>query len=588
MARNVGLERSERMSYTLGLATMDNSAAALFQDARLVAAIEEERLSRIKNDGSFPHLAIAEVLDIAGIRLSDVDTIAVYWKPWQLGTRAFGTLRKLATAPMARSSILARLTDMAGGGAERDGPPPGSWRDLFRLRKILTKHHGQTSAQIRFIDHHLTHQLYGEAMRDWDDCLSLSYDGGGEQNSTVLTAVRGDRRQVLSRHRWPNSLGHYYATFTGYLGFKMLEGEYKLMGLAPYGQPRWRDVILDEILQLEPDGRYRLNTSLCDYHAALQGRFHPRLTELFGPPRAPDAPLTEDHIDLATSLQAAFEAAQTHVLSLGQERNPDLRRLVISGGSALNVTANGRLLQAGMFDEIIIPPAPHDAGCAVGAALAVLADVEKPSVRSPYLGRDYPAAEIADAIAEYCATPPPPQPEDRLIETTAQMLSEGKLVAWFQGRAEFGPRALGARSFLADPRRDEIRQKLNDKIKKRELFRPFAPSVTEEAAPDHFALNQPSPYMNIVADVIGTSIPAVTHVDGTARVHTVSREAHSRYHALIARFGELTGVPVLLNTSFNIQEPIVYSPRHALRTFAASGVDALVIGDHVVTRGDLL
>ncbi|SIT08027.1 carbamoyltransferase family protein [Paracoccus saliphilus] len=576
------------MSYTLGLATMDNSAAALFQGNRLVAAIEEERLSRIKNDGSFPHLAISEVLDIAGIRLSNVDTIAVYWKPWQLDTRVSGTLRKLATAPLARAAILARLQDMAGTGPARNDPPPGSWRDLFRLRKILTKHHGPTSAHLHFIDHHHSHQLYGEAMRDWNGCLSLSYDGGGERNSTVLTAVRDGRRQVVTCHRWPNSLGHYYATFTGYLGFKMLEGEYKLMGLAPYGKPRWRDTILTEVLQLEPEGRYRLNTTICDYHAALQGRFHPRLKELFGPPRAPDAPLTEEHIDLATSLQAAFEAVQTHVLSYGKKRHPDLRRLVISGGSALNVTANGRLLQAGMFDEIIIPPAPHDAGCAVGAALAVLPDAEKPSVRSPYQGRDYSAAEIATAIAAHCRTPPPPLPEHQLIETTAQMLTEGRLIAWFQGRAEFGPRALGARSFLADPRRDEIREKLNDKIKKRELFRPFAPSVTEDGAPSLFALDQPSPYMNIVADVIGTSIPAVTHVDGTARVHTVSRDAHARYHALIARFGELTGVPALLNTSFNIQEPIVYSPEHALRTFAASGVDALVIGDHVLTREDLV
>ncbi|RNF34703.1 carbamoyltransferase family protein [Paracoccus methylarcula] len=575
------------MSYTLGLATMDNSAAALFQGNRLVAAIEEERLSRIKNDGSFPHLAIAEVLDIAGIGLSDITTVAVYWKPWQLDVRISGTLRKLVSAPLARGAILARLRDMAGTGSARQDPPPGSWRDLFRLRKILTSRHGPTAARLCFIDHHDSHQLYGEAMRDWDDCLSLSYDGGGERNSTVLAAVRGGQRQVLSQHRWPNSLGHYYATFTGYLGFKMLEGEYKLMGLAPYGQPRWRDAILAEILRLEPEGRYRLNTRICDYHAALQGRFHPRLRELFGPPRAPDAPPTEAHIDLATSLQAAFEAAQAHVLSYGQKLHPDLRRLVISGGSALNVTANGRLLQAGMFDEIIIPPAPHDAGCAIGAALAVLPDAERASIRSPYQGRDHSAAEIAAAIAAYCQTPPQPLPEDRLIETTAQMLTEGKLIAWFQGRAEFGPRALGARSFLADPRRDEIRETLNDKIKKRELFRPFAPSVTEDAAPSFFKLDQPSPYMNIVADVIGTSIPAVTHVDGTARVHTVSRDAHARYHALISRFGELTGVPVLLNTSFNIQEPIVYSPEHALRTFAASGVDALVIGDHVITREDL-
>lgn len=576
------------MQYTLGLATMDNSAAALFGDGQLIAAVEQERLSRIKNDGSFPHLAIDEVLDIAGITLADVNAIAVYWQPWRLGTRMAGSLRKAAASGTARSAVAARVRDMFAPKDKDEGPRDGSWGDLFRLKRILTARHGPTQAKLRYIDHHLSHQLYAETMRDWPDCVSLSYDGGGEAHSTVLTVLTGGQRKVLSQHRWPNSLGHYYSTFTGFLGFKMLEGEYKMMGLAPYGQPVWRDAILDEILLLQPDGRYQLNTRICDYHAALRGQFDPRLQALFGPRRAPDETPTEAHVNLAASVQAAYEAALAHVLAPAREAYPELRKLVLSGGCALNVTANGQLLKSGLFDEIIIPPAPHDAGCAIGAALAALTvPADRASIRSPYLGRDYSADRIADALALRCKTVPAALPEAELVERTAHMLADGRLIAWFQGRSEFGPRALGARSFLADPRRDEIRDALNDKIKKRELFRPFAPSTTAEGAGDFFQIAQDSPYMNIVADVKGDQVPAITHVDGTARVHTVAADAHQRYHALISRFGQITGVPVVLNTSFNIQEPIVYSPEHALATFAASGVDALVIGDHIVERADL-
>ncbi|WBU63656.1 carbamoyltransferase family protein [Paracoccus aerodenitrificans] len=575
------------MRYTLGLATMDNSAAALFCDGDLIAAIEEERLSRIKNDGSFPHLAIAEVLQIAGITLADLDRIAVYWQPWRVKTRALGSLRKITASPAARAAVTSRIRDMFAPSGQEE-KPDGSWGDLFRLRRILTSEHGPTKAKLHFVDHHRSHQLYAETMRDWSDCVSLSYDGGGEAHSTVLTVLKGNNRDVLTRHRWPNSLGHFYSTFTGFLGFRMLEGEYKMMGLAPYGEPVWRETILKEILHLDDDGRYRLDTVLCDYHAALKGVFHPRLSELFSPPRAPDETPTKAHVDLAASVQAAHEAALKHVLQPAQDAYPELKRLALSGGCALNVTANGRLLEDGIFDEIIIPPAPHDAGCAIGAALSVLpAAVNREAVRSPYLGRDFSQDEISAALSTHCHRIPDAMDEAKLIDRTATMLSEGRLVAWFQGRAEFGPRALGARSFLADPRRDEIRDALNDKIKKRELFRPFAPSTTEEAAADFFAIAQTSPYMNIVAKVRDDRVPAITHVDGTARVHTVSATAHRRYHALITRFGEITGVPVLLNTSFNIQEPIVYSPEQALATFAASGVDALVMGDHIVMRDDL-
>lgn len=575
---------------------MDSSAAALFRDGHLVAAVEEERLSRIKNHGGMPWLATAEVLRLGGITLADVDEVAVYWQPWRLRGRVMGTLAKAARDPGGTAALLARVRDMARGGdarqgADQDAGQGGGLADLFRLRSRLTARFGPIRARIAFHDHHLTHQLYAEAMRDWPDAISLSYDGGGEDASTVLSILRGGQRTEVSRHRWPNSLGHFYSVFTGYLGFRMLEGEYKMMGLAPYGRPVWRDALLAHVLRLDPGGRYRLDTRLCDYHGALRGRFSPRLAALLCPPRAPDTAPTQAHMDLAASVQAAFEAAQAHVLAPALAMAPDIRRIVISGGCALNVSANGQLAGAGLAEAVAIPPAPHDAGCAVGAGLASLAargiPADPASVRSPYLGAAFSAGDIGVALRARGIAPPDPLTDAALVAKVAARLAQGQIVAWFQGRAEFGPRALGARSYLADPRRDAIREDLNAKIKKRELFRPFAPSVTAEAAAAFFEIAQASPYMNIVARVRpdrAGDIPAVTHIDGTARVHTVAAADNPLYHALLAEFGRLTGVPVLLNTSFNIQEPIVYSPADALATFAGSGVDALALGPFLITR----
>jgi carbamoyltransferase len=584
------------MTYTLGLATMDNSAAALFRDGTLVAAVEEERLSRIKNDGAFPHRAIAECLRIAAIAPEEVSDVAIYWQPWRVGTRALGVLRKVAGSARARRAVLARAREiMARSGHREAGHASGSWSDLFRLRRLLKPHFGAHRPAISFHDHHLCHQLYAERMRDWEDMVSLSYDGGGEVASTVLSVVRAGRREQVSLHRWPNSLGHFYSFFTGYLGFRMLEGEYKMMGLAPYGEPVYAEAIRTHILTLQANGRYRLNTGLADYHAALKGEFAPEVSALIGaPPRRPDETPSEAHVNLAASVQQVYEDTRIHLLEPVRKAHPELKRLVISGGCALNVTANGRLLRDGLFDEIIIPPAPHDAGCAIGAGLARLQAAgrspDPATLRSPYLGAAFSDDEIGAAAKAACTRLPTPLGDTQLVERTASMLDKGLVIAWFQGRSEFGPRALGARSFLADPRRDGIRDELNRKIKKRELFRPFAPSVTVEAAPDFFEIDQPSPYMNIVArvrDARRDDIPAVTHVDQTARIHSVSALSNPLYHALLSRFGALTGVPVLLNTSFNIQEPIVYSPADALATFRDSGVDALVIGPLILLREHL-
>jgi carbamoyltransferase len=588
----------DRAVYVLGLVTMGTSAACLFKDGKLVAAVEEERLTRIKNDGAFPIKAIGECLACAGITMRDVGAVAVYWKPWRIWQRLRATFVKGISSPRSISVLAGRVLEVARGKSNnRDRPEDtGSWGELFKVRSILTRNFDSCPAEVFYADHHLTHQYYAEAMRDWDNFISLSYDGGGEENSSVLVAVNGGKRDIISEHAWPNSLGHFYSFFTGYLGFKMLEGEYKMMGLAPYGQPKWRDLILEKLVKLKPNGRYELDSGLCDYHSALRGEFPPELTAMFCPPRQQDALPSADHVDLAASVQAALEVVQQHMLSEAKVRYPALDRLVISGGCALNVTANGKVLDRGLFKEIIIPPAPHDAGCCIGAVLTYFREkspdviVDKESIRSPYSGRLFSDADIEPVAKKYCRADLPALLQEEVVKKTAELLSQGKIISWFQGRSEFGPRALGNRSFLADPRQDSIREAINAKIKKRELFRPFAPSCTEESASEYFELDQSSPYMNIVATVRPEKrgdIPAVTHTDGTARVHTVSKAANPAYHALISCFGEITGVPVLLNTSFNIQEPIVYSPEDAFHTFKASGVDALAIGPFVVLRSDL-
>ena len=354
----------------LGLATMGTSAAALTRDGLLVAAIEEERLSRIKNDGAFPLRAIAQCLD-AGVTMAEVDAVAVYWRRWRFGPAPPAcSARRCAPPPRAGRSPPAPAGRSCGAADAARPEDTGRWSDLFRIRRILSAEFGACPRDVSFHDHHLTHQLTAEALRDWPACLSLSYDGGGEADSTVLSLVEDGTRTELKRIPWPNSLGHFYSFFTGWLGFRMLEGEYKMMGLAPYGTPRLRDALLERVLRLEADGGYRLDTGLVDYHRALAGDFEPALAELVGPPRAPDAEPTQGHLDLAASAQAAFEAAQRRLLEWGRARAPHVDRLALSGGCALNVTANGRILRSGLFAEIAVPPAPHDGGCAVGAALA--------------------------------------------------------------------------------------------------------------------------------------------------------------------------------------------------------------------------
>jgi carbamoyltransferase len=463
----------------------------------------------------------------------------------------------------------------------------GRWDDLFHMRRLLKNAFGPFTARISFIDHHACHAASGRILFPDEDALCLTYDGGGEDHSTVVGCFVGGRFTTLQRIRWPNSLGHFYSTFTGYLGFRIREGEYKMMGLASFGRPKYAGLIREHVLTPRNDGGYDVNPQVIDYHAAMQGRFTTRMVGLFGPSRGSEDPIEERHRDIAASAQAAFEATVFDLLRWAKRQHPDVPNLILAGGCALNATTNGKIVDSGLFDRVVVPPAPHDAGCAIGAALigaGMLVHGVPQTTPGPYLGSAFSNADVESAFMAKGLPQPRRLSADALISAAADALAAGEVIAWFQGASEFGPRALGNRSFLADPRFAGMRERLNAKIKLREPFRPFAPSVKQECAEEFFDTRQPSPYMNIVSQVRADKqslLAAITHVDGSARVHTVERAVNERYWLLIDAFEKRTGVPVLLNTSFNIQEPIVDTPSQAIATFISSKADKLFINDFV-------
>jgi carbamoyltransferase len=585
----------------LGLATMGDSAAAIAVGGRLVAAVEEERISRRKYDGAFPYGAVGECLRVAGIGMGEIDHVCVYWQPWRVMTRAAFVASRALTGARDARAMLARVSanfSSAGHGEDQEYPQmAGRWDELFRVRRLLSRAFGRCRARISFFDHHACHAASGRILLPEGDALCLTFDGGGEEHSTVVGCFTERRFETLKRIRWPNSLGHYYSTFTGYLGFRIREGEYKMMGLASYGSPKYTSLIRGHILSPLDRGEYSLNNRLIDYHAAVQGRFTKGLVDLLGPPRRPDDAIEDRHQDIAASVQAVFEATLFGILNWAKLQRPSVRQLILAGGCALNATANGKVVDSGLFDRVVVPPAPHDAGCAIGSAAigATLANDRRTrlsqvrlAMPSPYLGSVFGNAGVEAAFAGKGLPPPQRLSLDALISVAADALAAGEVIAWFQGAAEFGPRALGNRSFLADPRFAAMRARINDKIKHREPFRPFCPSVKAELAAEYFEMSQPSPYMNIVSKVRvdkRSVLEAVTHVDGTARVHTVTREANERFWLLIDAFEKRTGIPVLLNTSFNIREPIVNAPSQAIATFLSSKADKLFIHDFVCDRG---
>jgi carbamoyltransferase len=549
---------------------LHDSSAALFQEGRLVFAAEEERFSRIKKDNRFPVLAIKAALDHAGLAFGAVDAIAFGWN--RGGLTPLHSLRMQATTRLAPSGKLLVGNILSLGRELYYGNGNRHLRRNFRVRE---------DQKVLFVDHHDAHAWSTYALSGFDEALVVVLDGRGASQATTLYHARDSRMQMLWSIPWPNSLGSFYEAFTDLLGFERHNDEWKVMGLAAYGEPT---VDLSRVLRVLPDS-YRVNSRL------VCGRWWNDISALeaeFGPRRDPETLITDQDRDLAASVQKATEDAIFAIVRAGIQAT-GCRNVCLAGGVAMNSKANGRLLALGLADDVFVQPAATDDGTSVGAALAAHAvmggEVPRYRLRDVYLGPEYSTSELEALIHTYKLD------AVRVFDVenqVAQMLEAGKIVGWFQGRMEFGPRALGSRSILADARRPEMKDRVNESVKFREGWRPFAPSCLEEAASDYFEGCHDAAFMTLTFKVRAEKrsvIPSVTHADDTARVQTVSREANPRYWAVINEFAKLTGVPVIMNTSFNLRgEPIVCSPKDAIRTFYSSGLDFLVLGDFVIAK----
>jgi carbamoyltransferase len=580
-----------------------DSAAALIDDGRVVAAAQEERFTRKKHDAGFPHNAIAYCLEEAGVGADGLDHVVFYDKPFLKFERLLETY--IALAPHGFRSFMMSI-------------PLWLREKLFQknlLRDELGKFAGDIDkSKLLFCEHHLSHAASAFYPSPFAKAAVLTMDGVGEWATTSAAIGNGHRLEIFQEIHFPHSLGLLYSAATYYTGFKVNSGEYKVMGLAPYGEPKYAKLILDHLIDLKPDGSFRLDMSYFDYCTGFT-MTNDRFAKLFGQPvRSPDQLLTPFHMDVAASIQAVLEEAVLR-LTRSLAKQTGSRNLCLAGGVALNCVANGKVLRDGQFDNIWIQPAAGDAGGAVGAALAayhIFKDQPRNAdggdgMSGAFLGPSFSQAEIERRLTAAGARFAVSGAED-MIETTARALTEEKAVGWFQGRMEFGPRSLGARSILGDPRSPAMQKNLNLKVKYRESFRPFAPAVLREDVSEWFDLASDSPYMLVVADVKAekrrqmsadeqalfgidklnvarSEIPAVTHVDYSARIQTVHHDTNPLFHRLLSRFKALTGCPVLVNTSFNVRgEPIVCTPEDAFRCFMGNDLDLLVVGNCVLQK----
>lgn len=575
-----------------------DSAACLLEDGKIIAAAQEERFTRKKHDHNFPVNAIDYCLKFRGADAGNLDYIAFYDKPFLKFERLLESY--LAYAPYGLKSFIKAM--------------PLWIKEKLWMKNYIGEKTG-FSGKIIFPEHHLSHAASAFYASPFQEAAFLTLDGVGEWTTSSFGTGRGNTIEILAEQRFPHSLGMLYSAFTYYTGFRVNSGEYKVMGLAPYGEPKYKDIILKELIDLKQDGSFRMNMEYFNFGAGLtmtSSKFH----DLFGgDPREPESPLTQKQMDLARSIQ---DVTDDIMLLTGRHirKETSMKYLCMAGGVALNCVSNGKLLRSGTFDDIWIQPAAGDAGGALGAALftwyAYLnntrpADDKTDFQSGSYLGPSFSNEEIeaylksADAVYTKLD-------DDQLIDSTASLISEENVIGWFQGRMEFGPRALGARTIIGDARSVTMQQKMNLKIKFRESFRPFAPSVLAESVSEYFEIDRKSPYMLLVADVrkerrkamtdkqeklFGieklnvprSDIPAVTHIDYSARIQTVHGETNPRYHRLLEKFREKTGYGVIVNTSFNVRgEPIVCSPRDAYLCFMRTGMDYLVIGNYILDR----
>jgi carbamoyltransferase len=585
--------------YILGISAFyHDSAACLVKDGEIISAAQEERFTRKKHDHNFPSKAIDFCIKSAGLQAKDLDLVAFYDKPFLKFERLLETY--LAYVPVGFTSFIKAMP---------------LWIKEKLWMKEYIKDKLSYEGKVIFPEHHESHAASAFFPSPFNEAAILTMDGVGEWTTTSYGIGSGNNIELLADIKFPHSLGLLYSAFTYYTGFKVNSGEYKVMGLAPYGEPKYVDLIFKELIDLKEDGSFMMNMKYFNYCAGLtmtNDKFH----KLFGgPPRKPESNLTQKEMDLARSVQDVTEEV---VLRMGKHifKETGMKNLCLAGGVALNCVANGKLLREGPFENIWIQPAAGDAGGALGAALVGwyiysgkprTADEKNDSQKGSYLGPEFNNDEIAEFL-NYKEIPYTKLSDEKLTDTVADIMADEKVVGWFYGKMEFGPRALGSRSIIGDARSSKMQAQMNLKIKFRESFRPFAPSVLEENVSEYFELDRESPYMLLVADVkkdrqkrmnndeeklfgidklnlLRSDIPAITHIDYSARVQTVSKTTNPIYHKLISKFNEKYGYAVIINTSFNVRgEPIVCTPEDAYRCFMRTDMDYLVLGNYLISK----
>ncbi|MBD1153159.1 carbamoyltransferase [Pelagibacterales bacterium SAG-MED24] len=596
------------MKSILGISAFyHDSAASIIIDGKIIAAAQEERFTRIKHDQNYPHNAIEFVLKYANLSLSDIDHIVFFEKPFLKFERLLETY--VAFAPRGFKSFCKAM-------------PIWLSQKLFQKTLLFNKlkEHDQDfndKKKIMFSDHHLSHAASAFYPSPFNEAIVLTADGVGEWATTTFALAKGNKVKIIKEIHFPHSLGLLYSAFTYYIGFKVNSGEYKLMGLAPYGNPIYKDKILKNLIDVKEDGTFRLNQDYFNYATGLtmtNEKFH----DLFGQPvrNASEQNLTQFHMDIASSIQSVTQDIMIK-LATSIQKEYDVKNLCLAGGVALNCVANGKLIEKKIFDKIWIQPAAGDAGGSLGAALALWHnEFDNPRIANPnddmqgsYLGPEFNNNQIEKYLNEIGAVYKYFDNEE-LISKTADDLSKGLAIGWFQGRMEFGPRALGARSILGDPRSSSMQKNLNLKVKYRESFRPFAPSVLRDDLSEWFNIDIDSPYMLLVSNINSSKcismtekeknlfgidklnvkrseIPAVTHIDYSARIQTVDQNRNGKYFYLLKKFKEITGCPVIVNTSFNVRgEPIVNTPKDAFNCFMGTELDSLVIGNYILKKID--
>ena len=587
--------------YILGISAFyHDSAAAIIKDGEIIAAAQEERFTRKKHDHNFPQKAIEYCLNEAGINASELDLVAFYDKPFLKFERLLETY--LTYAPVGFKSFIKAI--------------PLWIKEKLWMKEMIKDKLGY-EGKVIFPEHHESHAASAFYPSPFQKAAIITMDGVGEWTTTSFGVGDGNDIQLLADIKFPHSLGLLYSAFTYYTGFKVNSGEYKVMGLAPYGEPKYKKLIYDYLIDVKEDGSFRMNMEYFNYCQGLtmtNEKFH----KLFGgPPRVPETKLTQKEMDLARSLQ---EVTEEIVLKIGNHvyKETGLKDVCLAGGVALNCVANGRLLREGPFENIWIQPAAGDAGGALGAALIGwhkyhnqprISDGKTDQQKGSYLGPKFSDEEINSFIKSNNLVAKKYE-EDELIKIVADLIANEKVIGWFDGRMEFGPRALGARSIIGDARSPKMQATMNIKIKFREGFRPFAPSVLYEKVSEYFEIDKESPYMLLVADVkkerrrkmtgeeeklwgieklnvVRSDIPAITHVDYSARLQTVHKETNSRYYKLIKQFEKNTGYAVIINTSFNVRgEPIVCTPEDAYKCFMRTNIDYLVLGNYLLAKED--